>query len=138
MYVSVFSCLVDISVVHEVADFSFILSKCNHHSDLTIGVELCCTCFHKGKSSKHRSDIMCVLYQIGDFIIQETREGQQEGHNLKGVTQAPFRNVILCCVFETEIGEHMPVNCGMAAGHTDAVSEKTAKFLKNLDPRLLW
>lgn len=25
----------------------------------------------------------------------------------------------------------MPVNCGMAAVHTDAVFEKTAKFLKN-------
>lgn len=31
----------------------------------------------------------------------------------------------------------MPFNCGMAAVHTDAVFEKTAKFLKNMDPRLL-
>lgn len=30
----------------------------------------------------------------------------------------------------------MPVNCGMAAGHTDAVFEKTAKFLGNMEPRL--
>lgn len=31
----------------------------------------------------------------------------------------------------------MPVNCGMAADHTDAVFEKTAKFLRNMEPRLL-
>lgn len=31
------------------------------------------------------------------------------------------KNVILCCVFGTEIGEHMPVNFGMAAGRIDAV-----------------
>lgn len=31
----------------------------------------------------------------------------------------------------------MLVNCGMAAVHTDAVFEKTAKFLKNMKPRLL-
>lgn len=44
-------------------------------------------------------------------------------------------NVILCYVFG--IGKHMPFNCGMAAVHTDAVFEKTAKFLKNTEPRLL-
>lgn len=33
--------------------------------------------------------------------------------------------------------EYMPVNCGVAAAHTDAVFEKTAKFLKNMEHRLL-
>lgn len=33
--------------------------------------------------------------------------------------------------------KHMPVNCGMAAVHTDAVFEGTAKLLKNMEPRLL-
>lgn len=31
------------------------------------------------------------------------------------------KDVILCYIFETEIGKHEPVNCGMAAGHTGAV-----------------
>lgn len=53
---------------------------------------------------------------------------------LNGVT---LISVILCYVFGIEIGEHMPVNCGMAAAHTDAVFEKTAKLLKNMEPRLL-
>lgn len=31
------------------------------------------------------------------------------------------KNVIMGCVFGIEIGEHMPINSGRAAGHMDAV-----------------
>lgn len=35
------------------------------------------------------------------------------------------KNVIICCVFGIDIGEHIPINFGIAAGHIDAVlSEK--------------
>lgn len=40
------------------------------------------------------------------------------------------KNVILCCVFGIEIGGHMPVNSGMAAGRIDAVlSEKFGTWM---------
>lgn len=58
-------------------------------------------------------------------------------YHVKWSHLGPFHKyVILCYVFGIEIGEHKPVNCGMAAGHTEAVFEKTANFLRNMEPRL--
>lgn len=53
-------------------------------------------------------------------------------YHVKWSHLGPFHKyVILCYVFGIEIGEHKPVNCGVAAGHTEAVFEKTANFLRN-------
>ena len=73
MSINVFNCLVDISLTHKVADFSFFKIGVNHQSDLAIEIHSCYICFHNEKLAKHRLYNMYALYQIDNFIIGNQR-----------------------------------------------------------------
>lgn len=75
---------------------------------------------------------MYAFYQIGDFIGNWRRVRSNSFSSMRMESLGAFnkKDVILCYVFGTEIGKHVPGNCGMAAGQIGAVlSERIGTWI---------
>lgn len=97
----------------------------------SLALELCMLKATPKTKQKNKCKLynMRALQQIGNFMIGNQRRVRSNSLSSRndttqiGVPGVPLikKDVILCCVFGIEIGEHRPVNSGMAAGHTYAV-----------------